>query len=394
MQQKGIKQENIIKEIHQNIDGDRYLDTLMSIIRIPSLSGEEAEISCWVKKRLNSIGVQNIAIDKFNNVIATFGNGKPRLFVTCHMDTMSPHPEMREPYVPRVVEDNGVKKLFGLGAASSKSCLASIIEAFTVLLSSNQTLPSIIFAGVACDLHPKIHGIKEFFSLHKIEADAALVGEPTNLRIGLGARGYAQVQINFIGEPHHAGRPDNMKNPIVSAAAFLEIALSESLPSHPLLGSATLTPIGWNFEGQRPNTPQSASILFDRRLVPNDISIDLLLNTYKEWGKSFSEDIEVQVELKRLQYPWEVNRLDPFVRSLTESVRIIKNAEPIFYQLPFSSSSGYIKNVSKINPVAFSGGDINKIGVQEHAILSTGIDAAGIIAGAIVHFSGSKSKGE
>jgi hypothetical protein len=57
------------------------------------------------------------------------------------------------------------------------------------------------------------------------------------------------------------------------------------------------------------------------------------------------------------------------------------------YRLPFSSASGYIQNVCNITPVAFSGGDIDKEGLHDCAVLSRNVRAAGAIAGTIILFN-------
>jgi hypothetical protein len=110
------------------------------------------------------------------------------------------------------------------------------------------------------------------------------------------------------------------------------------------------------------------------------------MDRFQEWAKLVSDDLDVDLELWRHQFPWEVSTADPIVASLAESLRVVTGAEPDFYPLPFSSSSGFFKNVPKISPVAFSGGDIAQIGPREHAVISRNVLAAGAIAGAIINF--------
>ncbi|MFV2045163.1 MAG: M20 family metallopeptidase, partial [Anaerolineales bacterium] len=240
-----------VKQVADLVNPERYQDILESMIRIPSLSGEEAELARWMADHLREVGVETVEVDRGNNVVAHFGTGPRRLLISAHTDTMQPHLDMSDPYNPRAEGQEGSRKVYGLGAASTKACLASILEAITILSSMDVPLPTTTFLGVACDLHPTRHGIKEAFQLHDFKAEAVLVGEPTDLRIGLGARGYTHIDVTFKGKPHHAGRPDQSKNPVAGAAAFLETVLSQPLPEHPLLGSATVTPIECDSEGQR-----------------------------------------------------------------------------------------------------------------------------------------------
>jgi hypothetical protein len=74
------------------------------------------------------------------------------------------------------------------------------------------------------------------------------------------------------------------------------------------------------------------------------------------------------------------------VQALAASLQIASGEEPTFYALPFSSSSGFLKNIPGITPVAFSGGDISRLGPDEHVVLATNIRAAQAFAGAIALF--------
>lgn len=375
-----------VRQLAAAVDPDRYVALLEQLIAIPSLTGEEAELAAWIAARLRAVGIADVHVDDCNNVIARFGGGSRRLLVSAHMDTMAPHPEMREPFVPRTVGEGSERLIYGLGAASSKACLASIIEALTVLAASDLPLPTTIFTGVARDLHPTRHGIKELFERHQIAADGALVGEPTNGRIGLGARGYAHIAVGFSGASHHAGRPDNQRNPVAGAAAFVGQLLAASLPAHPLLGAATLTPIEISSEGSRPHTPRASTVLLDRRLVPADPPIEVLLEQIAAQASAVSDQLGVTLDLRRHQFPWEVDRGERVVQALAASLQIASGEEPTFYALPFSSSSGFLRSVPQITPVAFSGGDIARLGPDEHAVLSTNVHAAQAFAGAIALF--------
>lgn len=375
-----------VKRLAAAVNPDRYVELLEQLVRIPSLTGEERELADWIAGRLSEVGVADLQVDACNNVIARFGTGTRRLLISAHMDTMNPHPDMSTPFAPRTVGKGMERIIYGLGTASAKACLASIIEAITVLVASNELLPSTTFVAVARDLHPVRHGIKELFELHQIVADGAFVGEPTNGRIGIGARGYAHINVSYTGETHHAGRPHNQRNPIAGAAELVCQLLAEALPTHALLGNATLTPIKISSEGSRPHTPRQASILLDRRLVPSDPPVEALLDQIVALARSYSDDLQVEIDLWRHQFPWEVKPTDQPVAALGESLRIITGEEPAYYALPFSSSSGYLNNVPRITPVAFSGGDIARLGADEHAVLATNIRAAQAFAGAVLLF--------
>ena len=177
-------------------------------------------------------------------------------------------------------------------------------------------------------------------------------------------------------------------NPIEGAAEFVHRALMQTLPDHPQLGSASLTAIEWTSEGQRPHTPSKATVLIDRRLVPDDPPMETLLDKLKQSASVFSDDLQVELSVKRHQYPWIVDQNEKIVTCLSESLRITLDKEPVFYTLPFSTAAGYIKVVGGIPPVTFSGGDINNLGLHEHAVLSRNVKATQAIVGTLLLYAG------
>jgi acetylornithine deacetylase/succinyl-diaminopimelate desuccinylase-like protein len=191
-----------------------------------------------------------------------------------------------------------------------------------------------------------------------------------------------------MGNPHHAGRPDHQLNPIAGATEFVHNALRMTLPDHPQLGSASLTAVEWSSEGQRPHTPRSATVLIDRRLVPDDPPKDTLVENLKELATEFSDKLQVELSIKRHQYPWVVDPNEKIVTCLSESLRVVLDKEPILYALPFSTAAGYIKEVGGITPVTFSGGDIANLGVHEHAVLSNNIMATQALVGTLLLYTG------
>lgn len=380
----GIEAE--AREAAGRIDPAKYLRTLEELIRIPSPSGEEGAISDYVVGRLREIGMEEIEVDRHANVLAQLGRGDRRLLIISHIDSMRPPTNMQDPFTPRYGELDGERVIYGLGAATPKSCVAAMIEAMAVLREFQERMPTVTFVSSTRDLHPTEHGIGDLFKEHSISSDGAIVGEPTRLRLGIGARGYTHIEMNLAGQPHHAGRPDQRRNPVSAAAEFVHRALAESLPEHPLLGAATLTPIEWSSEGQRPQTPRTARVLMDRRLLPADPPVEALRDQFCEWAQAYSDLIQVQAHVRRHQFPWEVSQEEPVVRALAQAVALVTGSEPVHFPLSHSSACGHIKTVVGITPVAFSGGDIADIGANDHLVIERGIDSARALAAAVLFF--------
>jgi acetylornithine deacetylase/succinyl-diaminopimelate desuccinylase-like protein len=206
----------------------------------------------------------------------------------------------------------------------------------------------------------------------------------------MGARGFAHVEIVFSGQPHHAGRPDNSRNPIAGTAQFLQRVLAEKLPESARLGAATVTAIECESQGQRPRTPDQARILLDRRLVLEDPSLEDLLEKYLSMASAGNGGLEVAGAIRRHQFPYELNPEEPIVAALAESLRLVKGEEPVYYTMPVNGSpAGYLKYVQDIPSVAFAGTNHADMDKQEHLVLSQGVTAAQALVGAVLLYGAS-----
>ena len=70
-------------------DRERFVKTLLDLIRIDSPSGEEDAMDQEVSSRLQALGLK-IQHDSYNNVIAKLpGDGEP-VMLSAHLDTVEP----------------------------------------------------------------------------------------------------------------------------------------------------------------------------------------------------------------------------------------------------------------------------------------------------------------
>src|SRR2546428_14095376 len=96
-----------------------YAETLLlSMLNLHSPSGSEDQIASLLESELKRNGLQTRR-DAAGNVIGEIGNGRPRILLCGHMDTV---PGM----LPVKVDDDHV---YGRGAGEAKSFLASLLVA-------------------------------------------------------------------------------------------------------------------------------------------------------------------------------------------------------------------------------------------------------------------------
>ena len=104
--------------------------------------------------------------------------------------------------------------------------------------------------------------------------DAAIVGEPTDLRLMAAHKGSLRPIVEVVGRASHAALPHFGINALEGAARLLVSldGLRQKLATraHPLVGSPTIVPVLVE-GGEAPNmVPRACRVTFDRRLVPGE----------------------------------------------------------------------------------------------------------------------------
>jgi acetylornithine deacetylase len=115
-----------------------------------------------------------------------------------HLDTVGVE-GMTDPFTPRI--ENG--RLYGRGSQDMKGGVAAMIAAAAVL-AQNWTRGRLIVAGVADEEHMSL-GAEAL--VREWRADMAIVTEPTDLRLAIGHKGFAWIEIVTRGRAAHGSRP-------------------------------------------------------------------------------------------------------------------------------------------------------------------------------------------
>ena len=129
----------------------------------------------------------------------------------------------------------------------------------------------VIFAGAA-DEEYSYRGVVKL--CEGLRADAAVVSEPTSLRLVVATKGCVRFRVCVRGKAAHSSKPWLGVNAVSNMArvvtAVEEDARSLDGTGHPLLGSATFN-IGIIRGGTQINiVPDSCAIEIDRRLLPGE----------------------------------------------------------------------------------------------------------------------------
>jgi acetylornithine deacetylase len=159
------------------------------------------------------------------------------------------------------------------------------------------------------------HGFRGVAKLcEDIEAHAAVVAEPTDLRVVIASKGVLRWRVRTKGRAAHSAKPHLGVNAI-TAMARLILALEEesaklATKQHPLLGPATHN-IGLIHGGRQVNfVPDQCCVEIDRRLIPGE-SIPEVLDRYRKIVDRLAEefpDFHAEMEPPMLEdYPLETS---------------------------------------------------------------------------------------
>jgi acetylornithine deacetylase len=198
-------------------------------------------------------------------VLAGSGGGRS-LMLNAHMDTVGAG-GMADAFVP-VVKDG---RVYGRGAYDMKGSLAAIMivarEASKLGLRGD-----LIITAVADE---EVASVGTAAVLQLREADAAIVTEPTELRLCLAHKGFAWLEVETLGVAAHGSRPDVGVDAVTRMGRILTgvVDLDRRLRrgrGHPLLGTGSIhasTIAG----GQEWSTyPARCVAKLERRTVPGE----------------------------------------------------------------------------------------------------------------------------
>jgi acetylornithine deacetylase len=160
----------------------------------------------------------------------------PAMMFCGHIDTVGVE-GMTAPFTPRM-EDG---RLYGRGAQDMKGGVAAMIAAAGVLARS-WIRGRLIVAAVIDEEHMSL-GAEAL--VREYRADMAVVTEPTDLRVAVGHKGFAWVDIETHGRAAHGSRPDEGRDAIAMMGRVL-VALEardrelRARPAVPFQGTASL----------------------------------------------------------------------------------------------------------------------------------------------------------
>ena len=316
-------------KVESYVNSEETVELLKSLIKINSVNPSlveggagEAEIAEFVAGFLEDVGLEAKVIEieksRANAVGVLKGKGKgPSLMLNGHMDTVGVKQMTIPPFEPRV-EGN---KIYGRGSADMKGGLAAMMSAAKAIVESGaELMGDLIVAGVADEEYASI-GTERL--VKDVSADAAIVCEPTDLKIVIAHKGFVWMGIDTWGKAAHGSRPDLGVDAIMKMGRVLkeiEELQREALPKrrHKLLGNPSIH--ASIIEGGRELStyPDHCRLQLEVRTLPGQTvesvrgEIQKILDKLSKEDSQFKADLDIMFE----RDPLEVSPKEDIVKTL------------------------------------------------------------------------------
>lgn len=185
---------------------NKVVDTFIDLVKIDSISGEEATIAKYISEKLKDLGI-NPVYDSTGNIFGkVVGQGESRL-ISAHMDTVEPGRGVKPRIKDGWITSDGTTVL----GADNKAALAAILTALEI--TQNRKNIEIVFTV----REETDGGIKEFdFSC--LMSKRGLIADRANKlgTIVLSSPSIIDVNIQVLGKASHAAKPEQGKNALES----------------------------------------------------------------------------------------------------------------------------------------------------------------------------------
>jgi acetylornithine deacetylase len=256
-------------------DAHQLLARLVAINSInPSLvpgspgEGEAAQfVADWGTARGYSVEWIEPQLGRPSVVVTARGSGGGRsLVLNAHLDTVGVA-GMSTPFVPRF--EDGF--LYGRGSCDMKAGLAASMAAMQ-LAAASALRGDVILTAVADE---EFGSIGSEAVLKHVRADAAVLTEPTGMKLCLAHRGFGVFEVNVHGKASHTSQPERGLNaitlatPLLQACQRFDARLTRRKP-HALLNHGTLHVTRIDGGSELFTTPEHCVLMIERRTLPGD----------------------------------------------------------------------------------------------------------------------------
>ena len=333
------------------IDRDYLFSTLADLVRINSVNPTlapgapgEREIAEYVAAALGSLGLDVRTFEPEPGRITVAGtlrgSGGKSLMLNAHYDTVGVE-GMDQPFSAAVRDG----KMFGRGAYDMKGSLAAQMAAAKALVDSGSRLPGdLVIAAVADEEYGSI-GTADL--IRHIKTDAAIVTEPTAVKICLAHKGYLWIEVETKGRAAHGSRFEQGIDANMRMGRFLaqldrlERELRARTP-HALVGPPSLHAAMIQGGEGLSTYAASCKLQIERRTIPGETEAQAMreIQGIVDRLRAGDPGFEATVQAFFVREPFEIAREAAIVRTLDRaSAKILGRAPEYFGDTPWMDAA-------------------------------------------------------
>jgi acetylornithine deacetylase/succinyl-diaminopimelate desuccinylase family protein len=365
--------------LHRFIRKKELVDLTIQLVQTPTENppGNEKGAAQLLKPFLSKMGFKIKTVLSPNgrwNLLAEkrWGKGGRRLIFNGHLDVVpagNPSQWKYPPFQGKLRKG----KIYGRGSSDMKSGIASFLQALSTIERSKILLhQGAVLLHLVSDEESHGHqGMGFLTQRERIQGDAALVGEPTDLQPVIAQKGALWLRILTLGKSAHGSRPHLGVNAIEKMTNLIKRLNSIPLEEeHPLLGKPTLS-IGTIQGGTKINiVPDRCEIEVDRRMLPRETREEVLGEIKEILDSLQSQDPWFQYRLEEIDFaePSEVDPDEEIVKIGVEAIQKATGRKPMVRGFSGFTDSRFYVNQCHIPTLIFGPGGVDQSHTTDESV--------------------------
>ncbi len=329
-------------------DAQYVTSTLAALVRTKSINpafadgdpSDEREIATRIGVMMRALGMEVTEYEPDPGRVSVVGRlpgsgGGRSLLLYGHIDTVGVA-AMPEPFSAAVRGG----KMYGRGAYDMKGGVAACLAAVKALRDAGVTLRGDVL--VACVADEEVASIGMADVLRYVRADAAIVTEPTELRVCLAHRGFSWIEVETLGVAAHGSRFDLGVDANMRMGRFLARLdkLEQELrarPRHALVGPPSLHAAVLKGGTGTSTYADYCRLEIERRTVPGETEDQVVAELRALTDALAAEDETFRANIRPMltRDSFEVDRNAPIVQAVLASATSVLGAQPEIIGEPY-----------------------------------------------------------
>jgi acetylornithine deacetylase len=306
-----------------------------------------------------------------------------------HIDTVSVKGMITDPFRAFIENDN----IHGRGACDMKGAIAAMIIAVKALVDSGIKLKGdLLLSGVVDEEYESL-GTEKL--IQKYRSDAVVIGEPTDLQVGIAHKGFVWLEVETFGKAAHGSVPESGIDAIANMAKVITSlgTLEESYTKkkHKLVGVPNIHSSAIQGGSEWSIIPDFCRLKLERRTVPGEISSIVMDEINQIFRRLSKDDPLFRARVKKVfeRQPMEIASNETVVKNLRLAIQEIRRMTPRLIGVPYWTDASLFVNKVSIPTCLFGPGDINLAhSTDEYIKIGDVVDSAKIYALAAQNFCG------